>query len=189
MSAALEHAPSAAEAERRVRINRFGLWLFIFSDGLLFALLATARFYINGTHTPDEISQTLGLAITSILLLSSLTAYRAETAFAHGNREQGQQMLLATIGLGLVFLVGVIFEWSIAEFHPSEGYGTAFFSMTGMHAVHVTTGILFLGMLYRQTRRGRYGADDHWPVSGTIMYWHFVDVVWVFFYPILYLIS
>lgn len=189
LDAAREHAARAASAEHRVRINRLGLWLFIFSDGLVFALLGTARFYINGTHTPDDIDQNLGLIITSILLISSLTAYRAETAFAHGNRRHGQQMLLATIALGLIFMVGVTFEWSIAEFHPSEGYGTSFFSMTGMHALHVGTGVLFLAMLLAQTRRGRFGADDHWPVSAVVMYWHFVDVVWVFFYPILYLVS
>ena len=193
MSVAAETAAAAhhveADPAKRVRINRLGLWLFLFSDGLLFALLGASRFYINGTDTPDEISQTLGLGITSILLLSSLTAYRAETAFAHGNRRHGQLMLLATIGLGLIFMVGVGFEWSIAEFTPSDGYGTSFFSMTGMHAFHVGTGVLFLAMIYALSLRGRYGADDHWAVSGTVMWWHFVDVVWVFFYPILYLIE
>jgi cytochrome c oxidase subunit 3 len=177
------------EATRRVRINRLGLWLFLFSDGLVFALLGAARFYMNGTDTPEEVDQTLGLLITSILLVSSLTAYRAETAFSHGNRRHGQLMLLATIALGLIFIVGVGFEWSIAEFVPSESYGTSFFSMTGMHAAHVGTGILFLAIVYWLSLRGRFGAEDHWGVSGVVMWWHFVDVVWVFFYPILYLVS
>ena len=178
------------EARHRVRINRLGLWLFLFSDALLFSVLAAARFYMNGTHTPEELNQLLGLGITSLLLLSSLTAYRAETAFAHGNEERGRRFLLWTILFGLIFALGVGFEWSIAEFGPSDGYGTSFFSMTGMHAGHVLTGVFFLALLYRQALKpGRFTAESHWGVSGVVMYWHFVDVVWVFFYPTLYLVS
>jgi cytochrome c oxidase subunit 3 len=98
-------------------------------------------------------------------------------------------MLLATIALGLVFLVGVGFEWSIAEFTPSDAFGTAFFSMTGMHATHVASGVLLLGLAYYLSGRGRYSAENHWGISSIVMYWHFVDVVWVFFYPTLYLIN
>ncbi len=187
--AAATAAPPAASVVSRRRINRFGLWLFFVSDGLLFALLAAARFYINGTFTPDELNQVLGLGITSILLLSSLTAYRAETAIAHGNLAHGRTMLLATIALGLVFVVGVGFEWSIAEFTPSDAFGTAFFSMTGMHVMHVASGVLLLGLAYYLSGRGRYSAENHWGISSIVMYWHFVDVVWVFFYPTLYLIN
>lgn len=178
--------PTAAS---RIRINRFGLWLFFVSDGLVFALLATARFYISGTETPEDLSQVLGLALTSILLLSSLTAYRAETAFAHDNRAHGRTMLLATIALGLVFVVGVGVEWNIAEFTPSDAFGTAFFSMTGMHASHVVSGILLLLLAYRLQGQGRFTAESHWGISAIVMYWHFVDVVWVFFYPTLYLLN
>lgn len=176
-------------APDRTRVLRFGLWLFFFSDGLLFALLATARFYVAGTHTPDELSQALGLGITSILLLSSLTAYRAETAIAHGNLAYGCTMLLATIALGLVFMGGVVIEWSIAEFTPRDGFGTAFFSMTGMHVSHVASGVLLLALVYRLAGNGRFTADSHWGISAIVMYWHFVDVVWVFFYSTLYLIK
>ncbi len=182
-------APHAAEAIKRVRINRLGLWLFFLSDGLLFALLATARFYMTGTDTPAELSQPLGLAITSLLLASSLTAYRAETAIAHGNVAHGRAMLLATIAMGVIFVAGVATEWTIAEFTPSEGYGTAFFSMTGMHATHVVSGIVLLVLAYAAAGRGSYRDGNTWGASAIIMYWHFVDVVWVFFYPTLYLLK
>jgi cytochrome c oxidase subunit 3 len=191
MAAALAHAEPGHEqlATHRVRINRLGLWLFFASDGLVFGLLASARFYMAGTHTPEHLSQPLGLAITSLLLLSSLTAYRAETAIAHGNIAHGRLMLLATIVMGLVFLAGVAGEWSIAEFSKSEGYGTAFFSMTGMHATHVASGVLLLLLAYFAAGRGAYSRGATWGAAATVMYWHFVDVVWVFFYPILYLLK
>jgi cytochrome c oxidase subunit 3 len=189
-AAPIASGASAHDAVKHVRMNRLGLWLFFVSDGLVFSLLLAARFYMNGTHTPDHVSQLLGLGITSILLLSSLTAYRAETAIAHGNVASGRTMLLATIALGVVFLAGVVMEWSVAEFSPAEGYGTAFFSMTGMHATHVASGVLLLLLAYRAAGRGVYagGGTRAYGVSAIVMYWHFVDVVWVFFYPALYLL-
>ena len=150
----------------------------------------SARFYLDGLHTPPEVKQILGLVMTSILLLSSLTAYRAETAIEHGNIARGRSMLLLTAVMGSVFLAGVVMEWMLAEFSPGDGYGTAFFSMTGMHAGHVASGVLLLLMARRQASAGKFdgGGTRAWGASGIVMYWHFVDVVWVFFYPVLYLI-
>lgn len=185
-----EHADPVAHAWHRVRINRLGLWLFLISDGALFAIFAASRFYIAGTAIDPHLNQLLGLGITSLLLLSSFSAYRAETAFAHGNTAHGRTMLLATILMGLLFVGGVAYEWSIAEFAASEVYGTAFFSMTGMHAFHVVTGLLFLVVIWARSGGGRYSQGPAvWPVTAVVIYWHFVDVVWVFFYPTLYLLK
>ena len=190
MAVATTTVEQAQHAEiRRATINQAGLWLFFLSECFLFSALLTARFVLAGTDRPEELSQLLGLAITSILLLSSLTAYRSEAAIARGDRAAFLRNLLATIALGLVFVAGVGFEWTIAEFELSDPFGTAFFSMTGLHAAHVVSGIVMLAMVYRLGVRGRFSADSHWGVEGTIKYWHFVDVVWVFFYPALYLIG
>ena len=151
--------------------------------------LAVARFYLDGTHVPDHLNQNLGLAITSILLLSSLTAYNTEAAIAAGNRKAFLRYLLATIALGFLFVGGVIIEWSTADFTLSEPYGTAFFSMTGLHTSHVLSGMVMLALLYWLGVRGSFSAKDHWGVEAVVKYWHFVDVVWVFFYPTLYLVS
>ena len=186
MSAA---ATAVAHGANRVAINRLGLWLFFTSETLLFGTLAAARFYMNGTHTDEHLSQGLGLLLTSILLLSSLTAYRGEIAIKHGNILHGKAMFLATILLGAIFLAGVVVEWTIADFSPTEGYGTSFFSMTGLHASHVATGLIFLALAYRHAGKGTYDGGNHWGATGVVMYWHFVDVVWVFFYPALYLVS
>ena len=180
----------SSHAARRVRINRLGLWLFLASDGALFALFAASRFYIAGTAISPHLNQLLGLGITSLLLLSSFTAYRAETAFTHGNTSHGRMMLLATVLMGLMFFGGVVYEWSIAEFSPSEAYGTAFFSMTGMHAFHVVTGVFFLLLMWARSGDGKFtGGTNAWPIAAAVIYWHFVYVVWVFFYPTLYLLK
>jgi len=178
-----------ATERKRLSINQLGLWLFFLSESFLFAALATGRFYVAGTDRPEDLDQLLGLGITSILLVSSLTAYRAEVAIAHGDRKNFLRFLAATMLLGLVFVVGVGFEWTSAEFSPSDPFGTAFFSMTGLHALHVISGILMLGMVFYLGARGSFSEERHWGVEATIKYWHFVDVVWVFFYPILYLIE
>lgn len=182
-------ATTVAAETRRMTINQAGLWLFFLSECFLFSALLTARFVISGTDRPDDLNQLLGLAITSILLLSSLTAYRSEAAIARGDRRAFLRNLLATIALGVVFVGGVGIEWSTAEFELSEPFGTAFFSMTGLHASHVVSGIAMLIMVYALGARGHFSAKRHWGVEATIKYWHFVDVVWVFFYPALYLIG
>ena len=169
--------------------RQLGLWLFVGSETMIFIALLAARFYLQGTHIPEEANQVIALTITSILLLSSITAYTAETAYTQGNPRLFVRAMWATIVLGLAFLVGVGFEWREAfeAFPPETGFGTVFFTMTGMHAFHVLTGLLFLGIVL-----GRGQADpkgDSWPVEAGVKYWHFVDVVWIFFYPALYLIS
>lgn len=172
----------------RLKLNRAGLWLFFFSESVLFGLLLSARFFFEGIHR-EELDQLLGLGITIILLLSSATAFTAETAIEHDNRKLASWGLVATIALGILFAAGVGYEWNTAHFHRSEAFGTLFFTMTGIHASHVVSGIGILVLVWVQFLRGRYTGKDHWPIAGAVMYWHFVDVVWVFFYPALYLVN
>ena len=129
--------------------------------------------------------------ITAVLLVSSGTAYMAEAAAVAGRQEESGRWLAATIALGLVFLVGVGFEWREAfhAFRPETGFGTLFFTMTGVHAFHVVTGMMFLWIVWRRSKAGLYNPGSYWPVEASVKYWHFVDVVWVFFYPALYLVS
>ena len=182
----------AAEAHHPVhnhlQLNRVGLWLFFFSEAILFGLLLSARFFIEGIER-EELDQLLGLGITIVLLLSSVTAFTAETAIEHDNRKLANYGLVATILLGIFFTGGVVYEWSSAHFHRDESFGTLFFTMTGIHASHVVSGIGILILVWIQFLRGRFSSNDHWPIAGAVMYWHFVDVVWVFFYPALYLVK
>jgi cytochrome c oxidase subunit 3 len=177
--------PSSLRIDR-LRVNRVGLWLFFFSESLIFGLLFSSRFFLEGIER-GELDQVLGLIITVVLLISSVTAFTAETAMARGNRPLCLWMLLATIVLGILFAAGVVYEWSIAHFTKDEAFGTVFFAMTGMHAFHVISGIVMLLMALALVARGRFGKGDYWGVEGTVKYWHFVDLVWVFYYPALYL--
>jgi cytochrome c oxidase subunit 3 len=173
-------------------INRLGLWLFFASESMIFASLLTTRFFLLGSSRPEGLNQSLGLGLTVVLLLSSVCAYSAETAIAHGRRTAFLLYLLATMALGMVFLVGVVgFEWREAAamgISYQSGYGIAYFSMTGMHALHVASGIVLLGLVFLNGRRGAYAPGSYWGVEAMCKYWHFVDLVWVFFYPALYLI-
>jgi cytochrome c oxidase subunit 3 len=181
----VQHAPPAS----RLRISRVGLWLFILSESMLFVGVLATRFSLLGTDVHEAVSQQIGLAITSILLASSYTAFRAEHAARSGDRPGLLRYTAMTLVLGIVFVGGVTLEWVEAfhDFPPGTIFGTVFFTMTGIHAFHVITGLVFLAIIYAGARRGTYESDA-WPVEAGVKYWHFVDVVWVFFYPALYLI-
>ncbi|GBD11946.1 Cytochrome c oxidase subunit 3 [bacterium HR23] len=189
--AAHPQAVHPAHARSRVTVNRVGLWLFLLSESFLFTALLSSRYYLLRTHRPEEVNQPLGLAITVVLLLSSLTAYRAEACAIHRDLKGLLSNLTATIALGLLFLVGVALEWREAFhfFPPHTAYGTIFFTTTGIHAFHVLTGIIALAFVRFLAREGRFTQGNYWGVEGVVKYWHFVDVAWVFIYPTLYLVS
>ena len=110
-----------------------------------------------------------------------------------GDRQGFLNNTAITFLLGLGFLLGVVFvEWRLAieeGMTPSSGpAGAAFFMMTGMHAFHVFTGLIVLAIVWINGRRGLYDLQNY-PIEAAAVYWHFVDVVWIFFYPALYLIG
>ena len=175
----------------RLSINRLGLWLFFLSESFLFLALLVTRFYLQGFSRPPEMNQPLGFGISIILLLSSLSAYRGETFIASGMEKQFRRNIIITLCLGGLFLVGVGIEWAEAfrYFPPSTVFGAVFFTMTGFHAFHVLLGLLALGILVLPGQRGRFTPDSYWGAEGIIKFWHFVDVVWMFIFPALYLVS
>lgn len=211
MSAVTAHPPEHVEGEHdhevpyeaQLRANRLGLWLFCFSELFLFGALLAARFVLWGNTRPD-LSQEIGLVTTVVLLLSSFFMYRAETGAMFGDRKRMLSGLVLAFLLGLIFFVGVVvFEWNVfglegeimgveifGHLKPTDGvYGGIFFAMTGMHTIHVLSGLFLIAVVWAHGRRGNYTPERHWGVEGTAIYWHFVDVVWVFFYPALYLIG
>lgn len=180
----------AADYRTRLARNRLGLWLFVVSDTFLFGGLFITRLVLLGDHRPDLL-QGLGLAVTAVLLMSSFFMNRAEIEISHGNRPAFLRNTFITMALGLTFLAGVIgVEWQLAPFGPADGaQGAVFYSMTGFHAFHVLTGVILLFIVWNNGRRGIYTAEQHWGVEAAAVYWHFVDVVWMFFYVSLYLMG
>lgn len=177
-------------AQQKLVNNRLGLWLFILSDAFMFGGILVARIYLLGETRP-HLEQITGFIITAILLVSSFFMNRAETSIAFGDRRGFLISTALTLLLGLGFLIGVVgFEWRITPFGPGDGvHGAIFYLMTGMHAFHVLTGIIFLAVILRNGLMGHYSADEHWAVEACANYWHFVDIVWQFFYPALYLVG
>ncbi len=184
------HESTLMNYRRKLANNRLGLWLFILSDSFVFAALLVTRFYLLGEKRP-HLEQELGLIVTSVLLISSFFMNRAEVQISKGNRKGFLNSTLITMILGIIFLVGVVgLEWQLAPFGPGDGAeGAVFYMMTGMHAFHVLSGVIFLFVIYRNGLKGHYSAERHWAVEAAANYWHFVDLVWIFFYPALYLIG
>lgn len=187
----------------QLRNNRMALWLFCFSEIFMFGALLSARFVLWGNTRP-ELSQVVGLITTTVLLLSSFFMNRAESAIAHDDRKTFLNGLLITAFLGLLFFIGVVvLEWNIfgleldlfgvewfGHLKPTDGVlGGVFFAMTGLHALHVLSGIVMILIVWNNGRRGHFSAEKHWGIEATAIYWHYVDIVWVFFYPALYLIG
>jgi cytochrome c oxidase subunit 3 len=203
LSSAAAHA--RAEATYRPRANKLGMWLFIASETFLFGAMLSTR-YVLWTDRPEELDrlewgafppegQILALTITIVLLASSISAFLAEASIAHDNRRRFSRYLAITIGLGLLFMVGVALEWQeglhggwLGNADPDiASYGSQFYTLIGLHAFHVFTGILALAVIWYLGRKGHFGSADYWPAEGVVKYWHFVDLAWVVIYPTLYL--
>lgn len=187
-----DHEGGHDSYEYKTGTNRLGLWLFLISDSFVFGGLLVMRMNLLGLSHP-HLNQTLGLVVTSVLLVSSFFMNRGETLMANGDRRGFLNNTAITFLLGLGFLIGVVaVEWPMAAHEgltPSSGAaGAAFYMMTGMHAFHVLTGLIFLAIVWLNGRRGLYD-EKHYPVEAAAVYWHFVDVVWIVFYPALYLIG
>ncbi len=189
--------------------NRMGLWMFFISEIFLFGALLAARFFLWNVpgvgQTRPDLSQEIGLMATIVLLISSYFVYRGETAMENNERSKFLNAYMMAALLGLVFLVGVIvLEWNIFNLEANVGgieifgdlrpdkngvYAGVFYAMTGMHALHVISGVFLLLVVWNRGRKGDFSPERHWGVEACALYWHYVDVVWVIFYPALYLIG
>ena len=172
------------------RANVLGLWLFIISEVFLFSAFLAARFYTTGTDRPDDLNQNLALAVTIVLLISSVSAYLAETSIKFNNRRGFIISLGITLLMGMIFMGGVTFELreALLHFPPETPYGSSYFMLIGLHAFHVVTGMIALLIVFVLGIRGFFGSTNSWGVEGAVKYWHFVDLAWVFIYPTLYLL-
>jgi cytochrome c oxidase subunit 3 len=186
---------------------RLGMWLFLVTEMILFGGLFIAYSYMRYRypaefhHGGGELNATLGIINTIVLLTSSLTVVLSIVAIQKADKHKAIAFLATTIGLGLVFLVIKGFEWA-AKFHhglyPSAPHlGTLpqgeqvffglYFTMTGLHGLHVLVGISVLTVLARMVSTGSIRQDRYIHLENGGLYWHLVDVIWIFLLPLFYL--
>jgi cytochrome c oxidase subunit III len=182
--------------------KKFGMWLFIISDSLTFSALLFAYTYgrVSNPNWPTPFHFSPSIIFSSImtfcLLSSSLTMVMAVHAMNHGNRKAAGGWILATMGGGLAFVVLHLNEWMNLIYNERvtasnnpwgvPQFGATFFALTGLHMTHVIIGLIYLSIICQAVLRGKFKAEDV-EVSG--LYWHFVDLVWMFIFPLVYLMS
>ena len=180
--------------------KKLGMWLFIVSDSLTFSVLLVTYSYVRlaSTDWPTPFhgsSIALASVMTFCLLSSSLTMVMAVAAAHQDRRKQAVRWLFATIAGGLAFIVLHANEWlgliheGMRPFSNPWGtplFGATFFTLTGLHMTHVAVGVIYLTIVALGFRAGRWSGTDV-EVSG--LYWHFVDLVWMFIFPLVYLMS
>jgi len=181
--------------------NKLGMWLFIVSDAITFSTLLICYTYVRVASEawprpfalwPSIANATL---MTVVLLSSSLTMVLGVRAANAGNRSLAARWLLATMVGGLGFIILHAHEWlglieqGVRLFrNPWQVplFGAAFFTLTGLHMFHVGSGVIYLGVIAAGTARGKFTPED---VELSGLYWHFVDLVWMFIFPLVYLLS
>jgi cytochrome c oxidase subunit III len=186
--------------------RKLGMWLFIMSDSLTFSALLIGYAYVRASNVwPTPFKFYPGIVFSSImtlvLLSSSLTMVMAVSSSAKGRRSTASKWILATAVLGATFIVLHLIEWKhlidegVRPFQlPQEWlerwpvatplFGATFFGITGMHMFHVFTGCIYLLVVAMRARKLKHEDIE---ISG--LYWHFVDLVWMFVFPMIYLLS
>jgi|SRR3972149_3132604 len=187
---------------------KIGMWLFLFTEFFLFfapVLLYTIyrfRYHEAFVASSHELDLATGSINTAILLTSSLTMAVAVSALQRERARLCLWMLGLTFALGAVFLANKYFEWAAKFSHgiypgsdalaggpPGQGifYGLYFF-LTGLHGLHVLAGMTLIGVMAVMVHKKRVSAADHVRLENTGLYWHLVDIVWIYLFPIFYLV-
>jgi cytochrome c oxidase subunit 3 len=185
------------------------MWLFILSELLLFGgmfILYSAYRYKNPVdfhHASMELEVVLGTLNTVILLTSSLTVATSIAAIQRGHRKLSMVLLMATLALGLLFLVNKGFEWGTKIEHgiyPNSQTLLArtkgevlffglYYVMTGLHGLHVLVGVGVLSVMLILIGKDEINRMHFAPLENSGLYWHLVDIIWIFLYPLFYLIT
>jgi cytochrome c oxidase subunit III len=178
-------------------IPMVGMLLFIASEvmffGGLFATYFNARASVGpgNWHPPEggHLDLPLAAVLTAVLVASSFTMQFGVWAIRRGDNGALRMWTAITLGLGVLFLAGQLYDYSQLGFGIADGvFGTTFYTLTGFHGAHVFGGVLMLGVILYRGMAGQFSARHHDAVEAVSLYWHFVDVVWILLFSILYLI-
>ncbi|MDA3903593.1 MAG: cytochrome c oxidase subunit 3 family protein [Desulfuromusa sp.] len=187
---------------------RFGMWIFLYTEVILFGGLfilyavALAKFPQQFAEASHKLNIYFGAANTLVLLASSLTIAMAITAVQRNKPKQAMVLCISTIVLAIIFLINKYFEWSaeighgiypgsehLAEMGPGI---TAFFNLyyftAGLHGLHILIGGTLIGVVTVFIAKGKVNSERYTLLENSALYWHLVDLVWVFLFPLYYLI-
>ncbi len=208
---ALQHHFDSLEQQQNA--STFGMWVFmvqevLFFGGMFMAYILYRSWYPEAwTAASNHLDPDLGLINTMVLIGSSLTMALAVRAAQLGKKSHIVLFLLLTIVLGSIFLGVKVVEYADKFTHhlvpganfafpenpaiagQAQIYFSVYFAMTGMHALHMVIGIGILFWIAWRAHRGHFDARYNTPVEITGLYWHFVDIVWIFLFPLLYLVG
>ena len=201
------HGEAAGHGRERGGISNpiLGMILFICSEVMFFAGLFAAYFNVRANApiwppSADEVGPIaekfnlhaepfFAAALTLILVISSFTCQLGVWAIRRGDRRGLIRAIGLTMVLGIVFLIGQAYDYSQLGFGLSDGtFGTTFYTLTGFHGAHVLGGVIMLSVVLYRSMGGQFSAKHHDAVEATSIYWHFVDVVWIALFSILYII-
>ena len=200
-----------ADAEAEFEAAKQGMWLFLVTEVLMFGGLFVAYTMFRGLYPEmfreahKALNVTMGATNTVVLITSSLTMVLGVGAAQRGEKSRTTKYLILTFLLACVFLVIKYFEYSHkfhdgllpgAFFHNEEFknpktplFFSLYFIMTGLHGFHVVVGMALMAWLLRRNLRGDFEGGYYTPVELVGFYWHFVDLVWIYLFPLMYLIS
>jgi cytochrome c oxidase subunit 3 len=200
---------AAAHVHRDDVGARMGMWLFLFTElilfGGMFILYSIYRYmYPDAFHlAAKELNTIVGTFNTAILLTSSLTMVFAITAIQRKQKALSVFFQVITIILALGFMVNKYFEWT-AKFHHGIYPGSdelltrpsgeilffgLYYVMTGLHGLHVIIGVVLIGIMARYTSKGIINSNSYVKLESAGLYWHLVDIIWIFLFPLFYLIT
>jgi cytochrome c oxidase subunit 3 len=190
-------------------IPKLGMWLFIFTEllffGGLFLVYAVYRYQNTAAFhmAAEELDVFIGTVNTIILLISSMTIAMSITAIQKNQQKIAFWLVLVTTVLGIVFLVNKVFEWASKFEHglypgsetlQSLGYGDTlffglYFAMTGLHALHIIIGVVLLIILLVRIQNRSVHPERYALLENSGLYWHLVDIIWIFLFPLFYLVT
>ena len=192
--------PPSRAAGAGVYNEKLGMWIFLGSEVMFFTALIGTYVILRFAHPQAWVGHPkttpLNIPVTAVntflLICSSVTMVKAFAAAQDGIQKQLRLWLLATVVIGASFVGVQVYEYRhLIEkgFVPSEGlFGSTFYTMTGFHGFHVTIGVLCMIYVTQKAFRGKYTQADHRGVEVIGLYWHFVDLVWIILFTIVYLI-
>jgi cytochrome c oxidase subunit 3 len=194
MTEAKEHPP-----EQALETAKLGIWCFLATEVLLFGGLFTA-YTVFRIADPDmfhreylKLNRLFGAVNTVVLICSSLSVALGIAAIREGRQRMLRVSLMLTLLLAAAFLGIKYAEYSehihLGELPGSNNFFSLYYMMTGLHAIHVLAGMAALAAMLVMAFRGRFSREYHNPVEITGLYWHFVDLVWIYLFPMLYLIG